>query len=273
MKKIKVIAVLTAVLVLAGVYLTSAFALGDALGALGEYFGISGNSTTNAANPDANDNDTTAGNGQVNLDSGLSSILQGVLGDAVNSISNSQLTDILNKVDINELLGGNADAINEVLELIGANTPSTENKEDSQGGSQGNSQSGSQGNSQSGSQGGNSQQSSSQQNNVPQYTNVYVTEAPAATYAYSASGSTTSSVTTTMFGAETTGETTSLSYVSPSTVYAEQITTLPFGYSVEDTDSQSKDGITMKMVLGIAILLISAVAVVGVALSLKKSRV
>ena len=267
MKKIKILAVITAVLVLAGVYLTSssAVALGDGLEVLSQYFaGLGGNSTTNALNPNDNDNDTTAGNGQVNLDSGLSSILQGILGSAANSISSSQLTDILNQVDINKLLGGDASAINEVLELIGANTPTTEKKEN-QNGSQSNSQNGSQ---------SNTQPSSSQQDTTPSYSNVYVTEAPSA-YTYTASGSTTAAVTTTLFGAETTsaGETTTLAYVSPSTVYAEQITTMPYDYSVENTEAKDKDGVTMKMVLGIAILLISAVAVVGVALSLKKSRV
>lgn len=268
MKKIKILAVLIAALMLAGVYFTSAFAqglgLGDALNALDKYLGQSttGNS---ALNPDANDNDTTRGNSQVNLDSNWRELLQGVVGNVVNTISNSQLLDILNRVDINEVLGGNSDAINEVMDLIGANNTTAGSDEGQNGGQSSNSQSSNSPSS--------SQQSSSQQNTVPQYTNVYVTEAPAATYAYNAPGATTAPVTTTLFGAETTGETTSLSYIAPSTVYAEQITTLPFGYSVEDTDAQEKDGVTMKMVLGIAILLISAVAVVGVALSLKKSKV
>jgi len=261
MKKIKVLAVMMAALALIGVYLTSAFALGDAFGALGEYFGISGGTTANSGNPIFNDDVTTAGNEQVDLNSGFRSILEGIVGDAVNRLTSSELMSVLNQVDINELLGGDAGAINEVLELIGAQNPTTEKKDDSQNSGQNNSQNNSQSNS----------QPSSQQNNAPQYTNVYVTEAPAATYSYSGA---TAAVTTTLFGAETTsaGETTSLSYIAPSTVYAEQITTLPFDYSVEN-EAEEKEGVTMKMVLGIAILLISAVAVVGVALSLKKSRV
>ena len=265
MKKIKVLAVVMAALALVGVYLTSAFALGDAFGALSEYFGLSGGTTANSGNPIFNDDVTTAGNEQVDLGSGFRSILEGIVGDAVNRLTSSELMSVLNQVDTNELLGGNSDAINEVMDLIGANNPTTGSSNEGQnGGQNGNSQSNSQ---------SNSQQSSSQQNNVPQYTNVYVTEAPAVTYSYSGA---TAAVTTTLFGAETTtgvGETTSLSYIAPSTVYAEQITTLPFGYSVEDTEAKEKEGVTMKMVLGIAILLISAVAVVGVALSLKKSRV
>ena len=35
--------------------------------------------------------------------------------------------DILNQVDVNELLGGNSDTINKVLDLIGANTPTVDN--------------------------------------------------------------------------------------------------------------------------------------------------
>ena len=264
MRKIKVLSVLIAVLMLVGVYFSSAFALGDAIGALGEYFGISGG-TTSPTNPVFNDDVTTAGNEQVDLSSGFRSILEGIVGDAVNRLTSSELMSVLNQVDINELLGGNSEAISEVLDLIGSSSPTTGSSNEGQnGGQNGNSQSNSQ---------SNSQQSSSQQNNVPQYTNVYVTEAPAVTYSYSGA---TAAVTTTLFGAETTtgvGETTSLSYIAPSTVYAEQITTLPFGYSVEDTEAKEKEGVTMKMVLGIAILLISAVAVVGVALSLKKSRV
>lgn len=261
MKKIKVLAVMMAALALIGVYLTSAFALGDAFGALGEYFGISGGTTANSGNPIFNDDVTTAGNEQVDLSSGFRSILEGIVGDAVKRLTSSELMSVLNQVDINELLGGDAGAINEVLELIGAQNPTTEKKDDSQNSGQNNSQNNSQSNS----------QPSSQQNNAPQYTNVYVTEAPAVTYSYSGA---TAAVTTTLFGAETTsaGETTSLSYIAPSTVYAEQITTLPFDYSVE-SETAEKEGVTMKMVLGIAILLISAVAVVGVALSLKKSRV
>ena len=41
MRKLKIVAVLLTVCVLIGVYLSSAFALGDGLAALGEYFGLS----------------------------------------------------------------------------------------------------------------------------------------------------------------------------------------------------------------------------------------
>ena len=261
MKKYKVLAVLMATVVLFGVYFTSAFAFGDALGALGEYFGLSGNNGggNNAGNPDDNDDYSTKGNSQVNLGSGFSEILQGVLGSAANSLTDSQISEILNNFDINDLLGGDSDVINEVLELIGANQPTKSDDDDdnNNGGNSGNS----------------GTQSSTPSNTVPQYTNVYVTEAPAVTYSYNG---TTAAVTTTMFGETTTGigETTTLSYVAPSQIYAESLTTLPFDYQVNNEEQlKEKDGVTLKMIIGIAILLISGVAVVGVALSLKKSRV
>ena len=259
MKKIKVLAVITAAIMLFGVYFTSAFAFGDGLNALGEYFGLSGGNNGGNANsddPDANDDvDSTNGNSQVNLDSGFSSILQGVLGSASSALTDSQLTDILNNFDINALLGGDSDVLNEVMELIGANQP-TKSDSDDNGGSN-----------------STPSTSSSPASTAPQYTNVYVTEAPAVTYSYT--GATDAAVSTTILGETTTGvgETTTLSYVAPSTIYAEQFTTLPFDYQVNAEQAQEKDGLTLKMILGIVILLISGVAVVGVALSLKKSKV
>ena len=252
MKKVKIIAVITAALVLFGVYFTSAYALGDGLGALSEYFGLSGNGggngNSNSDDPDANDEAGTQGNAQVNLDSGFSDILQGLFGSAADAFSSSQITDILNNFDINALLGGDSDMLNEVMELIGANQPSTTKKN---------------------SDDDTRSQTPTQQNTVPQYTNVYVTDAPAVTYNYSGSVTTTIPVESTTG----TGETTTLYYLTPSTVYAEQITTLPYDYQVGTTEVSEKDGITLKTIIGIAILLISGVAVVGVALSLKKSRV
>ena len=188
---------------------------------------------------------------------GLAGMLQGILGSAADRLSNSQLTEILNNFDMNDLLGGDSEVINEVLELIGANQPTKSNSGDSDDDNSGNS--------------GNQ---SSSTNNVPQYTNVYMTEAPAATYAYTP-GATSPYVTTTVPGQTTTGvgETTTLYYVAPSTIYAEQITTLPYDYQVDATEEAAKDGVTVKMIIGVAILLISGVAVVGVALSLKKSKV
>ena len=259
MKKIKVLAVITAALVLFGVYFTSASALGDGLSALGEYFGLSGgNSNANSGNPDDNDNvDATKGNSQVNLDSGLPDMLRGILGSAADRLSSSQITDILNNFDVNALLGGDSEVLNDVLELIGANQPTKKDDDDDDDGGR---NSGS--------------QSSTPSTTVPQYTNVYVTDAPAATYAYTP-GTTAPYGATTLPGETTTGvgETTTLYYVAPSTVYAEQITTMPFDYQVDATEAAAKDGVTLKMIIGIAILLISGVAVVGVALSLKKSKV
>ncbi len=250
MKKVKIIAVITAALVLFGVYFTSAYALGDGLNALGEYFGLSGNGggNSNSEDPDANDELPTQGNAQANLDSGISDILQGLLGSAADAFSSSQLTDILNNFDINALLGGDSDMLNELMDLIGANQPTTSKSNNSSDDSR--------------------SQTPSQQYTVPQYTNVYVTDAPAVTYNYAGAATTLPGETTTG-----TGETTTLYYLTPSTVYAEQITTLPYDYQVDTTEVSEKDGITLKTIIGIVILLISGVAVVGVALSLKKSRV
>lgn len=252
MKKIKIVAVLTAALVLFGVYFSTAFALSDGLNALGEYFGLSGNENGNAEaeeneDPDANDDvSTTWGLPQANADSGISGVLQGILGNAANALTNSQLTEILNRFDVNSLLGGDSDMLNELMDLIGANTP-TKASDDN----------------------GSQSQTPSQTYTVPSYTSVYVTEAPAVTYNYTPGTTAYDGIVTTTNPAETT----TLYYVAPSTVYAEQITTLPYDYQVEPTEISEKDGVTLKTIIGIAILLISGVAVVGVALSLKKSKV
>lgn len=261
MKRVKILAVITAALVLFSVYFSTAFAFGDGLSALGEYFGLSGNNNANNGNSDDNDEDTTRGNSQVNLDSGLSSMLQGILGSAADRLNSSQITDILNNFDINALLGGDSEVINEVLDLIGANQPSKSSSNDDDDDDSGNS-------------GNKGSQSSTPSNTAPQYTNVYVTEAPAVTYSYTP-GTTAANGATTLPGETTTGigETTTLYYVAPSTIYAEQITTLPYDYQVDATEAAAKDGVTLKMIIGVSILLISGVAVVGVALSLKKSKV
>ena len=248
MRKLKIAAVLLTVCVLIGVYLSSAFALGDGLAALGEYFGLS-NPTGGAdeyEDPDANDETPTLGNSQALLDSGLLSIIRSILGSAASALSNSQLTEILQNYDINSLISGDANVINEILDLIGANQPTTS------GGSNDTPRT----------------QTPTQQNNVPSYTNVYVTNAPAVTYSYTPGTTSPYMVTTT-----TPAETTTLYYVAPSTLYAEQITTLPYDYQVDNGEVTEKDGVTLKTIIGISILLISGVAVVGVALSLKKSKV
>ena len=229
MRKLKIAAVLLTVCALIGVYLSSAFAIGDGLAALGEYFGLSNPTSSNAENedPDANDEMPTLGNSQANLDSGLLAIIRSILGSAASALSNSQLTEILQNYDINSLISGDANVINEILDLIGAN----------------------------------------QQYTVPSYTNVDVTNAPSVTYSYTPGTTSPYMVTT------TTAETTTLYYVAPSTLSAEQITTLPYDYQVDNGEVTEKDGVTLKTIIGISILLISGVAVVGVALSLKKSKV
>ena len=251
MRKLKIAAVLIMVCVLTGVYLSSAFALSDGFAALGEYFGLSTPTSGNAweeeeADPDANDETPTLGTPQVNLDSGLLGLARGILGSAANALSNSQLTEILQNYDINALLGGDSSVINDILNIISANQPTTSADSDDSP----------------------SPQTPTPQYTVPQYTNVYVTEAPAVTYSYTP-------VTTSPYTVTTTNpaETTTMYYVAPSTLYAEQITTLPYDYQVDNGEVTEKDGVTLKMIIGIVILLISGVAVVGVALSLKKSKV
>ena len=253
MKKVKVFAVITAALVLFGVYFSTASALSDGLNALGEYFGLSGNgnNTGNSDDPDANDEvNTTWGLPQVNADSNLTDILQGILGSASNALSNSQLSEILQNFDINDLLSGDSDVINELMDLIGGGNQPTSSR--------------------SGDNDNTPSQRPSQTYTVPQYTNVYVTDAPAVTYNYVPG---TTAAPGTIVTTTNPGETTTLYYVSPSTVYAEQPTTLSYEYPVGTTEISQKDGVTLKTIIGIAILLISGVAVVGVALSLKKSRV
>ena len=247
MRKLKIAAVLLTVCALIGVYLSSAFAIGDGLAALGEYFGLSNPTSSNAENedPDANDESPTLGNSQANLDSGLLAIIRSILGSAASALSNSQLTEILQNYDINSLISGDANVINEILDLIGANQPTTS------GGSNDTPRT----------------QTPTQQYTVPSYTNVYVTNAPSVTYSYTPGTTSPYMVTT------TTAETTTLYYVAPSTLYAEQITTLPYDYQVDNGEVTEKDGVTLKTIIGISILLISGVAVVGVALSLKKSKV
>ena len=250
MRKFKITAVIILVAVLLGVYFSSAFALSDGINALEEFFGRSNTTAANEeeADPDENDEvDTTSGNSQANLDSGLMNILESLIGSAANSLSTSQLMDILRNFDINALMSGDSDVIDELMDMIGGNQ-STRSGND---------------------EGGNQSATPSQSYTVPQYTNVYVTDAPAVTYSYTPG-------TTVAGGAAATtapGETTTLYYIAPSTVYAEQITTLPYDYQVETTEISQKDGVTLKTIIGISILLISGVAVVGVALSLKKSKV
>ncbi|MCH5197734.1 MAG: hypothetical protein J1E34_02400 [Oscillospiraceae bacterium] len=63
------------------------------------------------------------------------------------------------------------------------------------------------------------------------------------------------------------------SYVEPSVEYTDPLTTVPFAPVYEEDYSQSEKGVTGKMIAGIAILIISAGAVVGVVVALKKTKV
>ena len=122
MKRINVLAMAAAVIMLLGGYASSAFAFGDVFDVLNDYFGISGKYATGTDADVTEGTVTTNGNAQVDIDSSLSSmILQGIIGGAFNTVSNAQLTDILNQLDINVLLGGDSSAIDEILELIGNN--------------------------------------------------------------------------------------------------------------------------------------------------------
>ena len=253
MKKTKILAVITACFLLSGICFSSAFALGDGLNALGEYFGLTGNGNGTSEDEDLDANDdisTTWGVPQANADSGVRGILESVIGSAANALSNSQITDILNNFDLNALLGGDSDMLNELMDLVGASrSPTTKNDDDDDDDDE--------------------PRQTPTQSYVPQYTNVYVTEAPVVTYSYTPG-------TTADYGEHfttTQPETTTLYYIAPSTVYAEQITAYQYDYQVNDGELAEKDGITLKTIIGIVILLISGVAIVGVALSLKKSRI
>ena len=268
MRKVKLIAVITAALMLSGVFCTSAFAFGDALSALGEYFGGGGNTgNSNSGNLDDNDEPSSNGDAQVNFDSGIVDILQGILGSEANTLTNSQITDILNNFDVNDLLGGDSDVLNEVMELIGANSPTDSDNSGNSGSN------------------GNSGYSQTIYTTAPQYnTNVYVTEADTTAYSYSGSsgGNSQSSSTpsranvaetpaenyssigsasaeTTTVLAETTtgaGETTTLA--SP----AVQISTTLNDRSAETVKSHTKTDLSVKMVIGIVILLIFGITII-----------
>jgi len=63
------------------------------------------------------------------------------------------------------------------------------------------------------------------------------------------------------------------SYVEPSVEYTDQLTTVPFSPVYEEDYSEPEEGVSAKMVIGIIILALSAVAVVVVAVVLKKTKV
>ena len=65
----------------------------------------------------------------------------------------------------------------------------------------------------------------------------------------------------------------SYSYVEPSVQYTDPLTTVPFAPVYEEDYSKPQKGVTGKMIAGIAILIVSAVAVVGVVVALKKTKV
>lgn len=63
------------------------------------------------------------------------------------------------------------------------------------------------------------------------------------------------------------------SYVEPSVEYTDPLTTVPFAPVYEEDFSQPEKGVTTKMAVGIVILIISACAVVGVGIALKKTKI
>ena len=68
-------------------------------------------------------------------------------------------------------------------------------------------------------------------------------------------------------------ETTTYTYIPPEIITMEPLTGETFAPVIYDDNSGSSDDVTVKMVIGIVILVISGAAVVAVAVVLKKSRV
>ncbi|MBQ7638062.1 MAG: hypothetical protein IJS90_04085 [Clostridia bacterium] len=92
------------------------------------------------------------------------------------------------------------------------------------------------------------------------------TTAPAPSYYIPVSQSTTEAPT------ESTTEP-EYSYVEPSVKYTEELSTVPFSPVYEEDYSDSQEGVSPKMIVGIVILALSLVAVVVVGVVLKKTKV
>lgn len=68
-------------------------------------------------------------------------------------------------------------------------------------------------------------------------------------------------------------ETTTYTYIPPEIITAEPLTGETYNAVIYDDNASSSDGVTVKMALGIVILVLSGAAVIVVAFVLKKSRV
>ena len=255
MRKTKILAVILSSLMLLMTFASTAFALGnDDLNALGQYFG--GGNTTSKADPDE---PSSKGYAQVNSGSGLTDLVRGILGSAANGLSNSQLTEILKNFNISQLLGGDTDVLNEIMDYIasfaGGNTgdttkptkaPTTEAPATEPPSTE------------------------SPTIQIPSYTYVYVpqTQAPP-TYVYIPQ---TEPVTVPIATTAVEEPTTVVEYVPPEQIITDVLTTGVYpAYSIEDEAPESSN--TLKIVAGLVIVVVSLVAVVGVSIALKKSRI
>lgn len=250
MKKYKITAVILSSLLLLSAFISAVSALNtDDFTAFGRYFG--GNSTTQ------NDNSQSNGRTEARMSSSLGDILNGLLGGALDGLSSSQITEILNNFDLSKLIGGDSEALNEILDYIAAfrsKEPSSTTTKPSA-----------------------PVTTTAPQVTVPQYTYIYVTEPQSQySYTYVYVPQVTSPAVTTLPSEDTTlpEETTIIAYVPPQQVYTDILTTVPYAvFSPEIEEEEPENGVSVKMIAGIAILLISAVAVVGVSIALKKSRI
>ena len=262
MKKFRFIAVLLASVLLLTTFVSAAAAFSsDDFKALGEYFGTSDEKSKS----DTDDPDAVKKSGRTEVKAGasLTDILQGLLGSAADGLTNSQLNDILSQFDITKIIGGDSEVLNEILDYIAAFTdPAAENPTKKQ-----------------------TEPSSKEEQQsvivteapstepptqqVPVYTYVYITEAPQ-TYVYIPQ---TQPAVIQTIPESTTEETTVVEYVPPEQVFTDILTTGVYSeYAIEEEEPEDH-GSTLKLVAGLVIIVISLVAVVGVSIALKKSRI
>lgn len=255
MKKFKITAVILASLMLMTSFMSAAFAFStDDLNALGQYFGGNNNTTDNKRDPDE---PSTKGQTEIKSSAGLSGILQGILGNAANGLTNSQLNDILNNFDISKLLGGDSEILNEVMDYIasfgktpGSSTTNPPAVTDAPT---------------------DPPVSEPPTSAVPSYTYIYVPQTqqqPTYVYVPQTEPATVPVQTTAV------EETTVVAYVPPEQIFTDILTTGVYPtYAIEEDNSSSENSGTFKTVAGLVIIVISLVAVVGVSVALKKSRI
>ena len=256
MKKFKITAVILATVLLIMTFASAVFAISaDDFDVFKEYFGAN---TTEPAN--GKGGTTVIPNKEARLSSSLTDILNSMLGGALNGLSSSQINEILSNFDISKILGGDNEIINEIMDYIAAfrsKNPTTTKPQVTV------------------------PPTTQPPVTVPQYTYVYVTEPQQQyqyTYVYVPQSSTPPAVQPSASLEESTTaaeETTIVAYVPPQQVYIDQLTTVPpiYDLNIEEDVPEDSGKISVKMIAGIIIIFVSAVAVVGVSIALKKSRI